>query len=499
MKVESTLTSHYKKTDKLVLFVNFGLIIYALALASWHDTWQVTIIVSGCTAAALTIIYKLAPGSVITRIAMASAFMVMTALHIHQSHGMIEMHFGVFALLAILLCYHNWVPIVTAAAVIAVHHLAFYYFQTQDLPVWVLSTDNTGWWVIMLHAMYVVIETAILLIIVSRLRKDSLQSEELVQYAQAITQQQGKVDLTRRSSRSTAALSSFDNVMQEIFKLATQVKHVANQLSTEGSQLANNTDALNSATDIQLQEANNLSEIITSVLNAIEKISENAVSAAETADTANQKSIEMTSINNELKVSTTNLANNIENASLTIKTLNDHSKNIGSVLDVIRGIAEQTNLLALNAAIEAARAGDQGRGFAVVADEVRTLAQRTQQSTEEIDRMIEELQSQSKSAVEAIENSHSMASKSVDTTNNFTNHIEEVCESIRFIHSINNQISELSTAQASTVDKTSKSLQSILETSDNTKERCTQTQSSAKALSNMSSSLEELSQQFKID
>src|SRR5690606_31968978 len=97
------------------------------------------------------------------------------------------------------------------------------------------------------------------------------------------------------------------------------------------------------------------------------------------------------------------LANEVQKAADVIHTLEIDSGNIGGILDVIRGIAEQTNLLALNAAIEAARAGEQGRGFAVVADEVRTLASRTQSSTQEIQQMIEKLQSGARQAVSVME------------------------------------------------------------------------------------------------
>lgn len=110
-------------------------------------------------------------GALSTRLTIAAAFMVLSGLTIHQARGMLEMHFSIFVLLALLLYYRDWIPIVFAAAVIAVHHLAFDYMQRQGLPVWVFAA-NTGFIIVVIHALFVVAETAVLVIMARSLQKE---------------------------------------------------------------------------------------------------------------------------------------------------------------------------------------------------------------------------------------------------------------------------------------------------------------------------------------
>jgi len=190
--------------DRLMLGTLVFLLVVALGVAAATSTWAVALIVGIPALLVPYLLFKLNPGSLISRIAVACAFMIFSALTIQQTRGLIEAHFGIFVLLAFLLYYRDWRPIVVAAGVIAVHHLAFNYMQAADLGVYVLASGpNLG--IIILHAVYVVVESAVLVYMAVKLRSEAIESAQVAGLAERIGQ--GDLTLTSNPPPSQAARS----------------------------------------------------------------------------------------------------------------------------------------------------------------------------------------------------------------------------------------------------------------------------------------------------
>lgn len=433
------LRQHYEFTDKLMLRISAGLFVASLALATMYGTWLIAVVLGSAIIAGQAALAHFAPGSVSSRAAAGVAFMAFTALHIHQSNGMLEMHFGVFVLLAILLFYRDWLPIVAAAGTIAVHHVGFYALQANGVGVWLLPTMENGIWIVGLHATYVVVESALLVFLALKQRAEFMQANELMQATRDIAGSD-RLDLTIRTSGSTALLSSFNDFVESVANLSSSVKTSAEQIDADSDALEVAIKGMAEDTNRQSKGSQSVAELTEKLSGLISEITGNVTEVNDGAKLADERAAKGAKEGEASRTVIQTLASQISSAKEIIEALNERSAAISSVMDVIRNIADQTNLLALNAAIEAARAGEQGRGFAVVADEVRTLAQRTQDSTQEIDQMVEALQQGSASSVEAITASEAHVSECLEKTDISQELLNEIRQDIARLTSLSSDI-----------------------------------------------------------
>ena len=229
----------------------------------------------------------------------------------------------------------------------------------------------------------------------------------------------------------------------------------------------------------------------------IQEVARNAAEAANAATTALAQTEKGQGVVQSTIDSIGGLASEIDRAASVINELEAQSVNIGSVLDVIRGIAEQTNLLALNAAIEAARAGEQGRGFAVVADEVRTLASRTQESTEEIQGMIESLQTGSQQAVKVMQESNVQAQTTVEQASEAGGALSDISSSVTTINDMNMQIANAAEEQGLVSEEVNRNVIRMNDEQGRVSESSAQISRAGEDLAQLAAQLQQLVQQFR--
>jgi methyl-accepting chemotaxis protein len=223
---------------------------------------------------------------------------------------------------------------------------------------------------------------------------------------------------------------------------------------------SHSTDTLNCMTR-QKDDLDQIASAMTEMSATAQEMVRSVETSSDATHQATQQAMDSAQMMQETNESINEVASEIQQAANAISDLSSQSQEIGSILDVIRGIADQTNLLALNAAIEAARAGEQGRGFSVVADEVRTLAQRTQESTEQIQHMIEKLQASTHFANELIQKDAERTLASNEKVGLASEKIAAVTRSISEIEAMTGQIASAATEQCAVTEEMSRNINNI--------------------------------------
>jgi len=313
---------------------------------------------------------------------------------------------------------------------------------------------------------------------------------------------QGEGDLTQRievvsqdeSGQMAHAFNQFvtsiDKIIGHTKSSCEQISHVAHQsdnLSTELSDVASN----------QVNSVDHVSTAFNEMVATANEVASNCTAAAQAAESSESQVKEGNTLIQQTMTSLQGLETEINTSNETMIELSKESDNIVGILDTIKAIAEQTNLLALNAAIEAARAGEQGRGFAVVADEVRTLAGRTAESTDEIDKMLTKLQQQTRSAASKMNSSVSVAKDSVNLASQTSDVFQSILKSVLDIKDMMIQISASAEEQHLVAEEINTNVIVIHDGTIKSDDLSSQVSQTATALNELSTELQSMVERFK--
>ncbi len=363
--------------------------------------------------------YATLRGSLASRLILTFVLTSLIELHIQLARGMLEFHFGVFVSLALLLVYLDWRPILLAAVLFAVHHVAFDRLQAAGYGFYCLTQPDFG--IIVLHAVYVVIQTALEVVLAIFMGRTAREGVELSQLVSGVDRPDGISLNVAQIEVNTPAALSLKAALARMDSAVSAVRASTNSIETACSEIATGNQDLSQRTE---QTASNLQRTASSM----EELTSNVRQSAEAARQANQlaaTAAEVAARGGEV----------VGQVVVTMDEINHSSKKINDIIGVIDGIAFQTNILALNAAVEAARAGEQGRGFAVVASEVRSLAGRSAEAAKEIKALIG-------ASVEKVASGSRLVQDAGST-------MDEIVGSVRRVSDIIGEITAASTEQSS--------------------------------------------------
>lgn len=314
---------------------------------------------------------------------------------------------------------------------------------------------------------------------------------------------QGEGDLTQRlkeegSAELVALAKYFNHFVSSIQGIMQEVSRSAERLATSASQMAASTSSVDESLNQQKSDAEQLASAMLQMLASVDEVTSRTVRATDSSVQAATEAQSSQKVIQRNIAEASMLSEDIGRAGEVIAKLAEDSRNVDTVLEVIRGIAEQTNLLALNAAIEAARAGEAGRGFAVVADEVRTLSQRTQESTTEIQTIVEKLQSAAEQAVSVMNAGADKAVTAANTSASAGQALETISDEVSAIQRMNQEIAAASEEQSATVSNINRNVMSLRDLTASVAAESTQMAQASHELQNVAQKMIGMINRFKV-
>jgi methyl-accepting chemotaxis protein len=313
----------------------------------------------------------------------------------------------------------------------------------------------------------------------------------------------GDADLTRRLRAHTAdefgeMAEAFNRFVERIHQSFARVAGSTTQLAAAAEELSGTSEAVRRTVDRQQGETEQAATAMNEMSATVNEVARNAAEAARSAKETEENTLSSSRMVEANAESMRELADEIERASAIVGELHQGTETIDKVLDVINGISDQTNLLALNAAIEAARAGEHGRGFAVVAEEVRTLARRTQDSTAEIQSMIERLQSGAQNAVEAITRGRNRARESAEHARGNSELLVATAQAVTRINDMNAMIASAAEEQSAVAEEINRNVANINQAGDESGQGVRQVATASEELARLAAELQGLVSSFRI-
>ncbi|MDY6980238.1 MAG: methyl-accepting chemotaxis protein [Pseudomonadota bacterium] len=313
----------------------------------------------------------------------------------------------------------------------------------------------------------------------------------------------GEGDLTRRldeQGRDEVAQlgGAFNRFVSRIQELIRQIRETGDTLTSSAKQMTEMSVETKYSMNQQESKIDQVATAMNEMTATVQEVARNAAEASSAAQSADSEAGNGNQLVKQAIGSINELASEVDQSAQNIASLDQNAEQIGTVLDVIRGIAEQTNLLALNAAIEAARAGEQGRGFAVVADEVRTLASRTQDSTQEIQAMIEQLQQGTKTAVQSMDQSREKTGAVVDVAKQAGEALTSITRAVSQIADMNSHIATAAEEQSAVSEDINQNVVSINTLANQAAATAEQAAASSQDLERLAEQLQQAISQFRV-
>jgi len=450
------------KIHKVFSSVIVLLFVESIALAFVYGTYMEVFFI-GLPAMLVPLwMMKSAPNAALTTHTSALAAMIFACLHIHQMNGLIEVHFEIFILMAVLIAFSDWKVFISAVGLIAVHHISFYFMQVNGMNVFVFDKDRLLFSTVIIHAVYAIVEAVIAGFIAKTLYDDSQVGKKLAQVTKTLTVNENSLDLkVRAEANGNVILEGFNQLLSVLDNVVTGVKNQTDDFIVNASNLNSAKTELETSARNKQQETEIIASSVEEMAVTVASIAQDTTKLSDQMQEASTSTQATNQYIEEINIKNSELTNALNRTSDEISALVSSSDVITNVLSEITSIADQTNLLALNAAIEAARAGEQGRGFAVVADEVRALANRTKESTDKIGDTLMKLADYSKSSTqlmgECIDAVNTVISVAEKANHEVTNASQLVSLSSDIAHSVAAAVEE----QSSTTNEISQSTEKL--------------------------------------